>query len=170
MNLVTVALPNLIAPELVITYPMSSMSGYVNYIEYVAGVDKGEVEEGKMFNSPFALGNYDPNYTSSRVVETVTVGEGGAATLAWAPVYDGDYADAKATVVGVEGATVTVVDAKEGTITITGLPEGTTEVKVKYVYNNVVVPQNSLPTIKAEMKSMPLLAKARRIAVEKYAA
>lgn len=28
LNLTTVALPNLIAPELVITHPMSSMSGY----------------------------------------------------------------------------------------------------------------------------------------------
>ena len=31
LNLITVALPNLIAPELVIVSPMSSMSGYVTY-------------------------------------------------------------------------------------------------------------------------------------------
>lgn len=37
---------------------------------------------------------------------------------------------------------------------------------LKYAYNNVVVPQNKLPMIKAEVKSMPLLAKARRIAIE----
>ena len=31
LNLVNVALPTLIAPDLVLTHPMSSMSGYVNY-------------------------------------------------------------------------------------------------------------------------------------------
>ena len=34
LNLTTVALPNLIANDLVIVHPMSSMSGYVTYIEY----------------------------------------------------------------------------------------------------------------------------------------
>lgn len=31
LNLTNVALPNLIAHDLVIVYPMSSMSGYINY-------------------------------------------------------------------------------------------------------------------------------------------
>ena len=37
--------------------------------------------------------------------------------------------------------------------------------KIYYVYDNIVIPQNDLPTLKAEMKSIPLIAKARRIAV-----
>ena len=39
------------------------------------------------------------------------------------------------------------------------------DTKVAYLYDNVVIPQNDLPTLKAEMKSIPLIAKARRIAV-----
>lgn len=35
---------------------------------------------------------------------------------------------------------------------------------VRYL-DNVVIPQNKLPTVKAVMKSIPLLAHARRIAV-----
>lgn len=35
LNLTTVALPNLIAFDLVIVYPMSAMSGYVNYLKEV---------------------------------------------------------------------------------------------------------------------------------------
>jgi hypothetical protein len=47
------------------------------------------------------------------------------------------------------------------------LGEGETSVKVAYMYNNITVPMDmeSIPAVKAEMKSMALLAKARRIAV-----
>ena len=38
-------------------------------------------------------------------------------------------------------------------------------VKVAYIYNNVKIPQNDLPIVNAEMKSIPLIAKARRIAI-----
>lgn len=37
--------------------------------------------------------------------------------------------------------------------------------KLTYVYNNIVVPQNDLPILNAEMKALPLVAKARRIAI-----
>ena len=45
---------------------------------------------------------------------------------------------------------------------VTGLAEGD---RVAYVYNNEVIPQEKLPTVKAIMKTMPLVAKARRIAI-----
>ena len=53
-----------------------------------------------------------------------------------------------------------------GTPTIT-LDSGITGTNIifSYSYNNVVIPQNDLPIITAEMKGMPLLAKARRIAI-----
>lgn len=162
LNLTTVALPNLIAHDLVIVYPMSSMSGYINYIQYTAGTNKGGMAQGDVLNDPFKLGKVDPDYTSARVVETVTVAEDGTATLAWAPVYTGADVASQASVVGVEGATVTVVDAKAGTIKVEG---ATGEVKIKYVYDNVVIPQNDIPVVNAQMQAIPLIAKARRIAV-----
>jgi hypothetical protein len=172
MNLTTVALPNLIAHDLVIVHPMSSMSGYITYIEYQYASNKGGIKQGDPISNPFGFGNMGPdsdaaNFTSNRVVETVKVGDDGTATLAWAPVFvttDARALSANASVVGVEGATIDVVDADKGVIKITGVAAGT-EVKVKYVYNNIVIPQNDLPMIKAEMKSLPLVAKARRIAV-----
>ena len=48
---------------------MSSMSGYVTYIEYQYSTTKGGVTAGETFNSPFALGKVDPDFTSERVVE-----------------------------------------------------------------------------------------------------
>ena len=51
------------------THPMSSMSGYINYVKYVAGSNKGNIEQGYVFNDPFRLGKVDPQYTSSRVTK-----------------------------------------------------------------------------------------------------
>ena len=167
MNLTTVALPNLIAHDLVIVHPMSSMSGYITYIEYQYASNKGGTKQGDFISSFKGFGDVDADFTGGRVVETVKVDENGQATLAWAPVFvttDERALSANAAVVGVEGATIEVVDADTGLIKITGVDAGA-EVKVRYVYNNIVVPQNDLPMIKAEMKSIALVAKARRIAV-----
>ena len=159
---------------------MSSMSGYVTYLKYTTGTAKGDVPSGHELNSPFRLGDAVPNYTSARLVEEFTLGDTtGVVTASWFPVYSGDAADAKpritaidnggspvavaddATVtVGADGKTLTLKNGASGTALTTGM-----KVKVAYVYDNIVIPQNSLPTIKAEMDSIPLVAKARRIAV-----
>ena len=52
----------------------------------------------------------------------------------------------------------------EYSFTDAGLTEATA-VMCNYVYDNIVIPQNDIPLISAEMASMPLLAKARRVAV-----
>ena len=161
LNLTTVALPNLIAFDLVIVYPMSSISGFINYVQYTTGTKKGETEAGTVLNDPFRLGKVDTNYTSDRVVETVKV-SGGKATLAWFPVVNTD--EVKPEVVGAEGVTIAVEDAKTGAVTFTGASEGQ-EVKVRYVYDNVSIPQNDIPLVNAKMESIALVAKARRVAV-----
>ena len=92
LNLVTVALPNLIAPDLVITYAMTSMSGSIAYVKYTAGSSKGEIPQGYDFNNPFALNTVkDANYTANAVVETVAAA--GNAVLAWTPVVKGSFYD-----------------------------------------------------------------------------
>ena len=219
LNLVNVALPSLIAPDIVLTHPMSSMSGYINYIKYTAGSTKGATMQGDVFNDPFRLGKVDPQYTSSRVTDTYT--EEAATTnftMAWKPVVPGTvsivaggttYVDnGSGTIIAVpaggrvsrrtvmvqpvddatnmgdlrlEGVTPTVetvvfdadgaavtasagsVDYTTGAITLTTGVTG--EVQVAYSYNNVTIPQNDLPILNAKMEAMPLLAKARRIAI-----
>lgn len=146
MNLTTVALPNLIAHDLVIVHPMSSMSGYITYIEYQYASKKGATNRGDMISNPFGFGNVDPDFTAAKVVETIAEGQ---TELAWGPVVEGSvelFADGAWTVVEGEYA------PKAGD-------------KVRYQYDNVVIPQNDIPMIKAEMKSISLVAKARRIAV-----
>lgn len=171
LNLTTVAVPNLIAFDLVLVHPMSSMAGYVNYIEYTAGSNKGDTKQGDVLNSPFGLGKVDPNYSADRVVETVSKEAADKAFVAaWTPVMEKAFyvKDGKEVKFGTEGATwaaYKVVKA-DGTVeysaTAPTVAEGD---RVAYVYDNVVIPQNDLPIINAEMKAIPLVAKARRIAI-----
>ena len=73
LNISTVALPNLILPELVLTQPMSSIAGYITYLRYTAGVTKGGVTAGDFFNGVYRLGKMDEDrtqYTSDVINET----------------------------------------------------------------------------------------------------
>lgn len=169
MNLTNVALPNLIAYDLVIVQPMSSMSGYITYVEYTAGSNKGETAQGDVFNSPFGLGKVDPNYTADRVVETTKAVQESAkvvAQLAWTPVM---VDDAGKLVQGKILKGVTEVTeykvTKDGKIEFTSGVSANDDIKVAYVYDNVVIPQNDLPIVNAQIKNIPLIAKARRVAV-----
>ena len=158
LDLTTIALPNLIANDLVIVYPMKSRTGYIQYLQFVAGSNKGGVKQNEVFNDPFKLGKMTDervNYTSAFVPEEITLDEKGEATLSWAPVRD-------VKVVGVEGAKVEIVDAEKGRIKVTGA-EGT--IKVGYIYDNIVIPQKDLPILNAQMEGIALHAKARKIAV-----
>lgn len=166
LNLTTVTMPNLIASELVIVHPMTSMAGYISYLKFVKGTNKGESKRGDLVADPFKLGNVDVNYTSSLVVEEVEL-NGGKAQLSWAPVFVGKDEfgrDFTPSIVGNPDAVVTVTDAKTGEISVSGAPEGG-KVKIRYAYDNVVIPQNDLPILNAEMANIALVAKARRIAV-----
>lgn len=158
LNLTTVALPNLISHDLVIVHPMSSMSGYITYIEYQYGSNKGGVKQGDLIANPFGFGQMDDNrvnYTAAKVVETAN---GTEFTPAWGPVVKDE--DGKQYVeVEAEGGVWNKVELVDGKATVT---EGA---RVRYEYDNVIIPQNDLPMVKAEMKSIALVAKARRIAV-----
>ena len=151
------------------THPMSSMSGYVSYIKFVAGVDKGDIAEGDVFNDAFRLGKVDEKYTSERVVETV--GADGKFTPAWTPIVKGafDERDAYGNVTKKVGDVKVIKKAGgeefktvEEDGTVSGLAEGD---RVAYVYDNVVIPQKNLPLLVAKMDAIPLIAKARRIAI-----
>ena len=160
LNIATVALPNLILPELMIVKPMTSFTGYISYIKYSAGVTKGGVNQNgdnyDLFNGPWGHGvaNEDrANYTSSSVVEAVTANE--AFAPAWKPV-NGQVR------FFVKGAWGEFQEAPEM------VPADAT--KVAYTYNNITIPQEGstesrVPTLVAGMDGIALEAKARRIAI-----
>lgn len=146
----------------------------ITYIKYSTSTVKGQTPSDEFpaeFNSPFKLGKVDANYTGSAVVENITDASA-AMTLAWSPVVKGAFKEFD----GKGGVTilgdVKIVDAngnvtyanldEDGNVPAEALVEGG---KVAYKYDNIVVPQNDLPRIKAEMVSIPLVAKARRVAI-----
>ena len=57
------------------------------------------------------------------------------------------------------------VDYATGAISFAASTLTAGAVFVNYAYDNVVIPQNDLPIINAEIKAIPLIAKARRIAI-----
>lgn len=160
LALTNVGLPNLIAFDLVHVSPMSSMYGNVAYIEYQKGTTKGESTEGDMTNNIWALGDVDANYTGQAVVEPVETFTSGTTKVAFLPVVEGSVKLLDADGVDLEATNVSV--AADGTVTAT--VSGTVK-KIAYKYDNVVIPQEKLPTLKAELKNIGLEARARRIAV-----
>lgn len=195
MNIDTITLPNLISHDLVAVVPMSSMTGYVTYTKFVSGSNKGEVVIGDTFNSPFALGEaLKKNFTGSLVTEQVdltglTKDTEKEITLAWNPVsaiesigghkvdgekikvvLDDTYRPDKLEVRGVvsypaenhvfkQTIKITVTDDA----LVTELSKAS--VTVGYVYDNVRIPQEDLPTLDMRMEGIALMAKPRRIAI-----
>lgn len=162
LNLTTVAVPNLIAPELVIVHPLTSISGYITYVQYTAGSNKGQTTRGNILNDPFRLGTVDPNYTSSAVVESVA--SAGTVTPTWTPIVlgafvDGTGAKKDAKFVAADGTVTYLTASAQGTFTVAGAG------KIAYEYDNIKIPQNDLPIVNAQLASIALVAKARRVAV-----
>ena len=156
VDLTTVALPSLISNDLVIVYPLKSRTGYIQYLKFVAGSNKGGVKQGDLFNDVFALGKMSDermNYTGATVVEKVEeegkvkwmqrgkigiVGDNGEWKEGFVKKANGDF---------VEVANVHVGD------------------DVTYIYNNIEIPQEDIPQLTAVMEGMELSAKARRIGI-----
>ena len=162
IHLTTIALPNTIATELVITKAMPTKIGGIQYWQIVSGSTKGGINKGDVFADVFHLGGIGEdriNFTGAPVAESVTLNGEGKAHLAWTPISD---AYAPVLVGAPSGASIEVLDAETGEIKVTGA-SGT--VKVKYVYDQIKIPQNDLPTLNAKVEFMPLEAKPRRIAV-----
>lgn len=162
LNLTNIAVPSLIANDLVIVHPMTSFSGSVAYLEYVAKDTKGGVKEGDVLNSVFGFGANDEgrmNYTSQIVVE-----EGDAPSM--------DVVEGGLTYIAEDGVDVKTATKKfileDGTVAYDTIPEGKTAKKVAYVakqWQMSSIPADRIPTIGPRMKRIPLVAEPRRIAV-----
>lgn len=185
LDLTSVALPNLISNDLVMVWPMKSRTGFIQYLSFVAGSNKGGVEQGDLFNDPFRLGKMTDNrvnYTASLVVDPVTESDGTYSfTPAWTPVVKGfktilvngvrvEFAEnfinkyTPAQLETVEYHTYKTI-AADGTVAYVDEVVATAGMKVAYHYDNVVIPQNDLPIVNAHVDGISLEAKARRVAI-----
>ena len=165
LNLTNIAVPSLIANDLVIVHPMTSYSGSVAYLEYVSLTDKGGVKKGDMFNSVFGHGEMNDarqNFTSQVIVETIGkdakltfVGEKDSVVVGGFTYMAEDSHEIKKATYKVNGEYVNEYTPKEGD-------------KVAYVIDRFQmekVPATEIPAIGPRMKHIPLVAEPRRIAV-----
>lgn len=162
LNLTNIAVPSLIANDLVIVHPMTSISGSVAYLEYQALSDKNG-QKGKTLNGVFGLGEVTDgrvSYTTSIIVEEGTTPsleavEGGM-------LHDVDGAIVKNTykVIKDDGSVEFVDDIAKATGTVK---------KIAYVakeWQMDTTPQTNIPTIGPKMNRIALVAEPRRIAVK----
>ena len=161
LNLTNIAVPSLIANDLVIVHPMTSYSGSVAYLKYVALTDKGGVKVGDEFNSVFGLGMMDDKrvgYTSQVIVETGT-GPAAMDVLENGLTYEEDGAIKKATYKSIKA---------DGSVVYGPSIDGEA---VKFAYASKVfqmekVPAEDIPTLGPKMEHIALVAEPRRIAVK----
>lgn len=173
LNLTNIAVPSLIANDLVIVHPMTSYAGSVAYLKYVALTNKGGVSVGDEFNSVFGLGQMTDarkNYTSQVIVEAVTLGTTSVTTgmdiVVGGMKYEDNMAIKTADVKCIaEDGTVSYVD--RATATTVTVPA--TTIKIAYVgqtFQMEQVPAEDIPTIGPKMEHIALVAEPRRIAVK----
>ena len=160
LNLTNIAVPSLIANDLVIVHPMTSISGSVAYLEYVATSDKNGMS-GKVLNGAFGLGQMDENrvaYTSQIIVEETS----GSTTLE--AVVGGIKHDVDGAIVA---NTYKCIKSNGEVVFADTIVEGTK--KVAYVskeFQMEQVPAEDIPSIGPKMRRIPLVAEPRRIAVK----
>ena len=140
------------------------MSGYITYLEYTAGENKGATNRGDVLNSPFGLGDVDPNYTGATVVETVK--ENGK--VAW--MQNGKFGAFGILAEGEKKAFHEGYVEKAGEALLVAVADVVVGDNVSYIYNNIEIPQEKLPTLNAKMNGIPLLAHARRISIKRNVA
>ena len=162
LNLTNIAVPSLIANDLVIVHPMTSISGSVAYLEYVATTKKNGME-GEVLNGAFGLGKMSDSrvaYTSQIIVESV----GSDPTLK--AIEGGIKHDVDGAIVS---HTFKFTKAGSEPLFTDTFSEGSTYEKVAYVskeFQMEQVPAQDIPSIGPKMRRIPLVAEPRRIAVK----
>ena len=160
LNLTNIAVPSLIANDLVIVHPMTSYSGSVAYLKYVA-LDEKKIGGNTELNSVFGLGKMDDmrmSYTSQVIVETLDAdGDGKVA-------FDGEVQENGFTYFE-DGVKKTATYKVNGVYT-NEAPKAGDRVAYKVAdYQMEQVPATKIPTIGPKMEHIPLVAEPRRIAV-----
>lgn len=161
LNLTNIAVPSLIANDLVIVHPMTSYSGSVAYLEYVSKTDKGDIKKGDVFNGVFGLGMHSEArtaFTSQVIVETV----GSDGKVALTPAASGKFEGGKdAKVISSTG----VVSYKTAAELKEGVEAGSKVAYFSEEFQMEHVPATDIPTIGPRMQRIALVAEPRRIAV-----
>lgn len=175
INLLSAAIPNLIAPEIVSMQPMLSRVGEMRYLKVLYGSNKGSVKAGDTMFSMFHGGNGETAYSSDEVdTEYVTASDSTiSGSLAWLPVVPGsvklvvgtkEYTDDGAGNITGSGITSGTIDYNSGafSITLASKPSDSDDIYFNYRYNNMDVPVQA-PEVTLKIEVAPIIAKSRKL-------
>lgn len=175
INLLSAAIPNLIAPEIVSMQPMLSRVGEMRYLKVLYGSNKGSVKAGDTMFSMFHGGNGETAYSSDEVdTEYVTAsGSTISGSLAWLPVVPSsvklvigtkEYTDDGAGHITGSGITSGTIDYNSGafSITLASEPSESDDIYFNYRYNNMDVPVQA-PEVTLKIEVAPIIAKSRKL-------
>lgn len=179
INLLSAAIPNLIASDIVSLQPMLSRIGEMRYLKVMYGSNKGAIQAGSRMFDSFVGGNGATNYSSDAIEDEIldltlnaerTVVHG---NLSWLPVVPSTV---KITI----NDTVAIVDNGNGVLSGTGVT-GTIDYNsgayvltfataiaaestgnIDYEYNNIDTPVKA-PEVNFKIATTPITAKSRKL-------
>ena len=174
INLLSAAVPNLIAPEIVSMQPMLSRVGEMRFLKILYGSNKGSIKAGDTMFSMFQGGNGETSYSSDEVDSEYVTASGTSLTgnLSWLPVVPGSVKltvgvneavdNGKGQITGT-GSTSGTIDYTTGEFNVTlGAAPGGDEVYFSYRYNNMDVPVQA-PEVNLKIEVAPIIAMSRKL-------
>lgn len=179
INLLSAAIPNLIAPDIVSMQPMLNRVGEMRYLKVLYGSDKGNIKAGDTMFSAFQGGHGQTSYSSDAIEdETASVDLDEAKTqatfsLAWTPVTPGSVNivvndtiqvtdDGKG---ALKGAGVTgKINYNSGLVELTfsSAVDPETTATATYEYDNINTPVRA-PEVTFKIATTPIVAKSRKL-------
>lgn len=175
INLITAVVANVIADTLVAVQPMTNRLGEVRYLKYKYASTKAPTVAGSIVASALEFNGGQAEYSSETIAGEVVAALGATTftkTVAWAPLKPG-----KVEVVVADGSTYTdngagafvhadltsgTVNYETGAIAVVFKAGTAGEVTLNYEYINTNT-NPSVPEIEAELATMPIIAKSRKL-------
>lgn len=167
INLLSAAVPNLIATDIVSVQPLGARVGEVRHLNISYGSNKGRIKRGDHMFGVFEGGNGNTDYSSDRIEGELFEAATDAVTLSWGPVVPGTVTvrcngqtgtDAKGDG-NITGTFTGTIDYATGRISATF---GSHDVEVDYEYDNMNAPVQA-PEVNLSIKSIPMIAKSRKL-------
>lgn len=177
INVLSAAIPNLIAQDIVSIQPLSSRTGEIRYLKLTYGSNKGAIKAGDTMMSSFAGGNSETSYSSSDVTAESVSANGTDLTgnLAWTPVVPGTVKlqigntilrDNGAGKIVADGTAVTTdgeIDYAKGAFKVTLASTTSDDIYFDYSYDNMNAPVVGVPEVNVKIEVAPIIAKSRKL-------
>lgn len=175
INILTAAVPNFIAHDLVSVQPLQARIGEIRYLDVKYGNKKGPIAKGDAFSSYNRLGGEAGSFgfTSNEIAGEAAVVSADlkSIVLDWKPVIAGTvvvdvdgviYHDAAGILLNAANAAVGLVDYSTGVVSWTAALVTPTVVTAAYQQDNMTVPVDA-PEVYLSITSIPVMAQSRKL-------